>query len=53
MLSTKYKDKMYTFAMNGQTGKLVGNLPVDKKKYWGCLLGIAAGLIALGQLFVF
>ncbi len=53
MLSTKYKDKMYTFAMNGQTGKLVGSLPVDKKKYWGCLLGIAAGLIALGQLFVF
>lgn len=53
MLSTKYKDKMYTFAMNGQTGKLVGSLPVDKKKYWGCLLGIAAGLIALGQIFVF
>ncbi len=53
MLSTKYKDKMYTFAMNGQTGKLVGSLPVDKKKYWGCLLGIAAGLIAIGQFFVF
>ncbi len=53
MLSTKYKDKMYTFAMNGQTGKLVGSLPVDKKKYWSCLLGIAAGIIALGQLFIF
>jgi len=53
ILNTKYKDKMYTFAINGQTGKLVGNLPIDKKKYWGWLLGIAAGLAAISQLFVF
>ena len=26
------KDKIYTFAMNGQTGKFIGNIPVDKKK---------------------
>lgn len=52
LLNTKYKDKIYTFAMNGQTGKLVGNLPVDKKKYWGCLLGIAAAIIAIGQFFI-
>lgn len=32
MLNIKYKDKMYKFAMNGQTGKMVGNIPVDKKK---------------------
>lgn len=32
ILNTKYKDKLYTFAMNGQTGKFVGNLPVDKGK---------------------
>lgn len=32
MLNTKYKDKIYTFAMNGQTGKIVGSLPVDKVK---------------------
>ncbi|MBR6690733.1 MAG: DNA helicase PriA [Bacilli bacterium] len=31
-LNIKYKDKMYTFAMNGQTGKIVGNIPVDIKK---------------------
>lgn len=53
MLSTKYKGKPYTFAMNGQTGKLVGELPVDKKKYWTWLLGIAAGIVAVGQLIVF
>ncbi|MBO6148812.1 MAG: hypothetical protein J6O55_05670 [Lachnospiraceae bacterium] len=32
MLSTKYEDKVYTFAMNGQTGKMVGELPIDKGK---------------------
>lgn len=53
ILNTKYQDKTYTFAMNGQTGKLVGSLPVDKKKYWGYLAGIAAGLFAISQLFVF
>ena len=52
ILNTKYQDKMYTFAMNGQTGKLVGSLPIDKKKFWGCLAGIAAGIIAIGQIFV-
>lgn len=32
ILNTKYKDKEYLFAMNGQTGKFVGNLPVDMTK---------------------
>lgn len=32
MLNVKYKDKIYTLAMNGQTGKMVGNIPVDVKK---------------------
>lgn len=32
LLNIKYKDKMYTFAMNGETGKLIGNMPVDPKK---------------------
>lgn len=32
MLNIKYKNKMYIFAMNGQTGKMIGNIPVDKKK---------------------
>ena len=30
ILTTKYEGKQYTFAMNGQTGKIVGDLPVDK-----------------------
>ena len=32
MVNVKYMNKMYTFAMNGQTGEFVGNIPVDKKK---------------------
>ena len=28
----KYKDKIYHFAMNGQTGKLIGDIPLDKKR---------------------
>lgn len=34
VLNTTYKDTKYTFAMNGQTGKFVGNLPADKGKFW-------------------
>ncbi len=34
LLNTTWKDKKYTFAMNGQTGKFVGDLPMDKGAYW-------------------
>lgn len=33
VLNTKWKGDTYTFAMNGQTGKFVGDLPVDKDAY--------------------
>lgn len=45
ILNTRYRDKLYTFAMNGQTGKLVGNLPVDRGKFWRRFL-ITAAVIA-------
>ena len=32
MVNVKYKDKMHIFAMNGQTGKFIGNIPLDKTK---------------------
>lgn len=34
ILNTKWRGEPYVFAMNGQTGKFVGNLPVDKGAYW-------------------
>ncbi len=42
ILNTKWNGENYTFAMNGQTGKLVGNLPVDKAAYKRWLFGIGA-----------
>ena len=32
MLHTKWNDEDYLFAMNGQTGKLIGDLPIDPGK---------------------
>lgn len=32
MVNVKYQDKMYIFAMNGQTGEFIGNIPLDKTK---------------------
>ena len=42
MLNIKYMDKMYKFAINGQTGKVVGEYPVDNSKKWKYFWKIAA-----------
>lgn len=34
LMTTEWKGKKYTFAMNGQTGKFVGDLPMDKKSFF-------------------
>lgn len=34
MLNFKYEGENYKFAVNGQTGKVVGTYPVDKSKKW-------------------
>jgi hypothetical protein len=46
LLSTKYGGKDYLFAMNGQTGKFVGDLPLDKKAMWKWFFGIAGAVSA-------
>lgn len=60
LLHVKWKEQLYTFAMNGQTGKLVGNLPIDKKQVWkyrllygGLFAGILSGLFLLGHFLVY
>lgn len=40
MLNIKYKDKMRTFAMNGETGKMIGDIPVDKVKAFLLTIGM-------------
>lgn len=34
ILSTSWNNQNFIFAMNGQTGKFIGDLPVDNKAYW-------------------
>lgn len=54
MLNTKWDGKDFLFAMNGQTGKLVGELPVNWRKFWGLFAVIAGSLSVLGSLlFIF
>lgn len=53
LLNTDWNGQKYTFAMNGQTGKFVGNLPIDKKasaKWFGIIGGISATIAFLIEL---
>ncbi len=53
MLTSKFNDKKYVYAINGQTGKVAGELPVDKKKLWIISGAIGAVIFALGQFLMF
>ncbi len=56
LLTTRYNDKPYTFAMNGQTGELVGELPLDKGKFVMYMLLVMGIIFVIGtiiNLFVF
>ena len=47
LLNTDWDGKKYTFAVNGQTGKIVGDLPVDKAAARNWFFGIFAGVTAV------
>ncbi len=53
LLSTKWNGENYLFAMNGQTGKLVGDLPVSKGRLWAWFFGISMPLAAALSYIVF
>ena len=53
LLSTKWKEKTYLFAMNGQTGKLVGDLPVSRERLLGWFGGIFAASAVVMSLIRF
>lgn len=54
ILNTTWNGKKYLFAMNGQSGKMVGDLPLDKSAYRKWLLGLtgAIGAIIYAVLFL-
>lgn len=47
MLNIQYQGKIYMFAMNGQTGKLIGDIPIDKKKVAVWWIGITLLLFGI------
>ena len=47
ILNTDWMGKKFTFAINGQTGKIAGNLPMDKAAFWKYLVGVTAAVTAL------
>lgn len=46
ILNTVWNGQKFTFAMNGQTGKLAGDLPMDKGLFWKWLLGVSGAVSA-------
>jgi hypothetical protein len=47
ILNTVWQGRKFTFAINGQTGKIVGDLPLDQGAYRRWLLGVSGGVAAV------
>ena len=50
ILNTNYRGKRYTFAMNGQSGRMTGTLPVCPKRSAMWFAGIFAGVTLIASL---
>ncbi len=50
LLNTSWNGNRYTFAMNGQSGKFVGDLPSDKGKAWGIFFAVTAAVTVVSYL---
>ena len=46
ILNTVWNGQKFTFAVNGQTGKTVGDLPLDGGAFWRWLLGVSGAVSA-------
>ena len=53
LLNTRWRDQTYTFAMNGQTGRFIGDLPTDGGKFAAWLLGTFLAVGGLGYALVY
>ena len=55
MVNVKYKDKMHIFAMNGQTGEFIGNIPLNVGKavlYFFIILITVVAVVLIGSFIV-
>ena len=52
LITTEKDGKIYTFAINGQTGKLTCDVPADNKKSWLWGGGVFAGVMGIGTLIL-
>lgn len=52
LLATRWQGKSFLFAMNGQTGKLVGDLPIDKGRLFAWCAGVGLAVSALSLMFL-
>ncbi len=53
MMSSKYEGKTYTFGINGQSGKMVGALPVDMGKFYAYLAATTVIAMLIMQIFCY
>lgn len=53
LLNVNYKGKLRTFAMNGQTGKMIGNIPVDPIKAIIWWVAVFASVMAIFVILYF
>ena len=47
LLSSNWQGQTYLFAMNGQSGKMIGDLPVSKPKLFGTVAALFAAVFAI------
>ena len=50
LMTTTWNGQNYLFAMNGQTGKFVGNLPMDGGAFFKWMFGIGGAVAAVALL---
>ncbi len=53
ILNTKFDGKTYTYAMNGQTGKMVGDTPISTKRIYQFVIGIFVAIMLIIELIAF
>ena len=49
-MTYRYKGELYYFAMNGQTGKIAGRVPVSRKKTNRLMWTITAACLVISAL---